>query len=348
MTDIDSSACVPRSTPRGWIRLTSTASLLLGAASMVVACGAEGEGDETATPAAVVVEQVIQGGEATAARDAVPGPGAAVMYFIAQGADGPGLFSVPASGGEATEVTGSFDAEPSDPDSDGVLSHFVEPRGVAVSPDGERVFVADPEAAGGQGAIVSVDAESGEAAIVPGTLGTRASSLDVKAGSADVEITFTGELNGLPAILKLPLGSGVQVLSQDASFVRPDGVAVADDGTVFIADPEAGDEGHGRVFRLRDGSLDVAVPEVKTGDPAGVALTLDGQTLLVSAIDREAGTDQVVLVNTTTFAASIFDNVIGANTAGGGVHRSPDRDTFGWADSTCSVRGHGCVYRIDF
>ena len=77
-------------------------------------------------------------------------------------------------------------------------------------------------------------------------------------------------------------------------------------------------------------------------NPAGVALTLDDTTLLVSGLDAH-GHSQVYLIATGTGAIATFaGGGIGDNTGSGGVHRAVDRSIFGWAGRS----GGGTVYSI--
>src|SRR5438094_367407 len=78
----------------------------------------------------------------------------------------------------------------------------------------------------------------------------------------------------------------LQVLALGAPLVAPDGVAVNTGGDAFISDKGAA-EADGALFILNQGdaTLTPFVTGLDVGDPAGIALTLDESTLLVSAKD---------------------------------------------------------------
>ena len=100
----------------------------------------------------------------------------------------------------------------------------------------------------------------------------------------------------------------------------------------------------GQVFKIASGAVTVLVQKVRTGNPAGIALTTDGSTLLVSAMQPDGKSDQVLVVNTATGASSSVTDVVGQNSAAGGVHRAYQSNLFSWADRTC--RSRGCVYSV--
>jgi hypothetical protein len=102
------------------------------------------------------------------------------------------------------------------------------------------------------------------------------------------------------------------------------------------------------VFKVADQQVTPIVAKVKTGNPAGVALTQDDSTLLVSAFQADTQNDQVLLVKLADSKTSSITSVVGQNHNAGGVHLIPsgNQNVFAWADSTAGPFGNGGVYII--
>jgi DNA-binding beta-propeller fold protein YncE len=266
--------------------------------------------------------------------DSSPSPDGATIYFTAGTRNGKakGVFTVPSAGGAAEAV---FTGAP-----------FVGPAGIALSPDGQRAFVADPDA----GRLFAVSLAAGQdrtPVAIAGTAGTQPRNLDVRTEAGQVTIYFTGvdAADGQPAVLKMSSfgAPAPAVVFKGAPLVAPDGIAVAADGTVYVADRAAGGA-LGKVFKIAGGVPSVLVDGVRTGKPAGIALTKDGSLLLVSAFQADGKRDQVLVVDTATGQSASVTDVVGKNKAAGGVHRAHDVDVFSWAD--LQAGGSGRVYRV--
>jgi DNA-binding beta-propeller fold protein YncE len=281
---------------------------------------------------------------ATLPWDAAPSPDASAIYFTAISPSGiPAVFQVSTQGGEAVELA-----------SGGAL---VMPFGVAVGTDGANVYVTDPWSAGAAGnGIFSIGTQSGEAALVAGTSGYMPQGLEIINQDGADMIYFSGydPEDGLPAVFQIPAaGAAVPaLLAKGAPLAAPSGVAISSDGTVYVLDRLAGGGKLGGVVRISGGSAEVIVDDVRTGGQlAGLTLTLDESLLLVSSLNNERGTAQVIVVETATLNTSIVDSVISANTGAGGLHRAANVNEFAWADSTGNPPGGvqgGTVYRVTF
>ncbi|MSP61424.1 MAG: hypothetical protein EXR72_13965 [Myxococcales bacterium] len=175
--------------------------------------------------------------------------------------------------------------------------------------------------------------------------GARPRGLDVR-GDDDDRVYFTGTTRqGIPAVFRSVGGDDARVLYRGAPLRAPDAVAAARGGDVFVTDtPDV--PGAGRVLRISNGRVHELASGLWLGSPAGVALTLDERTLLVSGLD-DSGHSLVYLIDLASGAVSTFNDVIGANTTSGGLHRAARADVFSWADSSSPDRG-GRVYRIAF
>jgi hypothetical protein len=119
----------------------------------------------------------------------------------------------------------------------------------------------------------------------------------------------------------------------------PSGLVLAGDGTLYAA---AGDQ----VLLLGEEGATTIAEGVQLGEPAGIALTPDETTLMVSSVSDE-GRSQVLLIDRQSLAQSTFDEVIGENRGSGGLHRAHDKATvYGWCGYTSE--GTTTIYRVQF
>ena len=277
-----------------------------------------------------------QSGDYKSPLDSVPDPDGKTFFFTAENDKGKGVFKVTATGGATSEVF--------------VGAPFIAPAGVGMSLDGKQLFVADPQA--NQIFVVSTAEGSQPPSAIPGSNGTAPRGMDVVSENGQTEIYFTGKdpQDGQAAVFKLALADAAKptIIVKGAPLAEPDGIAVSPDGTVYVADHSAAGDGFGKVFKISNGKAVAWVEKVRTGNPAGIALTKDGSTLLVSAFQDNGKSDQVLVVNTATGKSSSVTDVVGKNSAAGGVHRAHNLNEFSWADviSPCSGGRHGCVYRV--
>jgi DNA-binding beta-propeller fold protein YncE len=263
--------------------------------------------------------------------DAAPDPDGNIFYFTTSS----GVFSVPAAGGEiATLAQG-----------------MVAPFGIGVSTDGQTIYVADPWSAGPAGnGIFAIPAAGGDPAIVEGTFGTSPRALDVANENGADFLYFSGvnPADGAPAVFKILASGGFNSIAifSGAPLVDPSGIAVTQTSEIFVIDRLAAGNGLGSVFHINGPDIETVATDIRTGAQlAGVALTQDESTLLVSQLDPDAGTAQVLLVNLESMTTNIVDAVINVNTSAGGLHRAHNVDTFAWIDSGGGSEG-GQVYRV--
>lgn len=295
--------------------------LVLGAFTLIAPVSAQGVSFKEATAA-------------TLPWDAVPSPDGSTIYYTSFGKDGvPAVFSVPAAGGDPTVLTSG--------------APFVTPLGLDVSSDGKTLYVADPWTAGADGNAIFAVPTTGNGAptVVAGTQGTAPQGVTIVGD----QLYYSG-INpanaGQAAIYKIAIGGAgdATIVAQGTRLIAPSGLAVAKDGTVYVLDRLASGNGLGAVLRVQNGTVDSIASDVRIGGQmAGIALTLDESTLLVSSLDKTAGTAQVLTINLSNMQTGIINDVIKASTAAGGLHRAHDVNIFAWAD----VSRSGRVYRVE-
>ena len=271
--------------------------------------------------------------------DATPSPDGERVYYTAlqrgeTGENTPGVFSANASGGgiETLALGGLLEA----------------PVGISISLDGERLFVADSAAGDGDqsGAILSLPSKGGPAEIVPGTAGYVPSGLVIALVKGEERLYFTGRdsSTGRAGLFRIGSGGGaVQALAPHAEFGDPAGVAVAADGTAYVVDALT-NEGSARLVRVHGDDAKVLLDQIGVGFPAGVAITEDAGTVLVSAIDPRRKRDIVYVVDAASGKASILSKPFRDFTEAAGLHRAHDKNVFAWADS--EANGSGTVYVV--
>jgi hypothetical protein len=94
-----------------------------------------------------------------------------------------------------------------------------------------------------------------------------------------------------------------------------------------------------RILKLWCGTPSVFVDGLAVGYPAGITLTMDESTLLVSALDPTKGTDAVVMVDLASSTQSLFTTGIDKFIEPAGLHRAKTKDVLAWADSTANSTG---------
>jgi DNA-binding beta-propeller fold protein YncE len=283
-----------------------------------------GRASAASLPAAALVAQLTR----NRAVDASPDPTGRTIYFTTDGADGPGIFRVPAAGGPYKPVL------PGGP--------LRGPSELAVSNDGRQLFVADRTA----GRIFVVPVAGGLPHVLRGTPGSAPQGLELQTRAGRDYVVYTGRdaRDGRPAVMRIGVGGASRptVLWEGAPLSSPDGVAISKTGAIYVSD-QAGDHGSGRVLRIDGTRVSTVASGVTLGHPGGIALTLDESKILVSSLNPTSRTAQVLILDTHSGSTTTFDSVIRANHDPGGLHRARSATRMGWAD----VSRSGRVYRVD-
>lgn len=288
--------------------------LMLAAIGVAVSAG-RGEA------AGLSVTLLAQGGASfTYPLDATPDPTGATVYFVARTLSGaPGVFRVSSAGGPVASVL--------------VGAPLAAPRGVVFATDGQTLYVADPEAAGG-GAVFALPIGGGPPGVVAGTAGTRPRALDLtREGGRDVlYVAGVDPRNRRADMWRLALiGTGERTsLLRGSPLAVADGVAVASSGEVYVAGRSGNSDQTDVVLKVDGGKHQRLVGDVRLGSPAGMALTPDESLLLISSL-ADDGTSQVLIVDLATHSLSTFNDVIGTNHGSGGLHRAHGANFYAWS-----------------
>lgn len=224
---------------------------------------------------------------------------------------------------------------------------LVNPLDLAVSLDGETVYVADPSGGpDGSGAVSTLSSSGGEPSVV--LAGYRPRAITV-ADDGRVYVSGVSNESGAPGVFELRGGTAVSVF-EGAPLVDPSGIAVQADGTVLVADTRLFDasadvSSEAGIVRIQGGKASVFASGFATGYPAGIALTRDEKTLIVSGEGPDRS-DTVFLVDMSAPAqppVAVTADFSRYQDASAGLKRAHDSNTFIWA--SLAANG-GTVFRI--
>jgi hypothetical protein len=255
--------------------------------------------------------------------DASPDPAGKVIYFTAKGRR-PGVYSVPAGGGKPGAV---FVGRP-----------LRDPAGIAVSNDGQRLFVADRKT----GSIFVVPVRGGRARALRGTEGSAPRGLEIQTRDGKETVVYTGvdRTDGLPAVLAIGADGDERpaVLAKGGPLRDPDGVAIAVTGLIYVSDHAGG----GRVLRIKEGQVKTIATRVRLGDVGGIALSLEESRLMISSVRRATGRTRLRILDLASGRMPSFDDGVAGNRSAGGLHRARAGRAMAWAATARS----GKVYRF--
>ena len=229
---------------------------------------------------------------------------------------------------------------------------LVSPFGVDISFDGKTLILSDPGAqlnadADERGELFSLSTTGGAPQKIDGASGYRARGVAVvRQAGADLAF-FTGRdpATKEPGVFKVPLAGGaVTVVAKGGELRDLSGLAVVSDGTVFVVDADA-EGGDARLMKISGGTVSVMKSPISVGFPAGVALSQDEKTVLVSARVPEAGTDAVLRIPVGGGDTEVVTTGIDQFSEPAGLHRARSVDAFIWADSRAN--GKGTVFVIN-
>jgi DNA-binding beta-propeller fold protein YncE len=276
--------------------------------------------------AAPRIEVVMNDAQTRSPFDATPSPNGEDVYYTALAGDesAPGVFAVAANGGEIRTLAMG------DP--------LTAPVNISVSLDGSRLYIADPAAS----TVFTLPTAGGEPTPLAGTEGYAPRGLVVAQLADEREyLYFTGhapESQEAGLFRVATRGGDVESVAQGVPFGDPAGVSVAADGAAYVVDTGV-DRASARVIRVASGQASVFIDGIGVGFPAGITLTRDDKTVLVSGLDPATRRDVVYNVDTRSKKIARMTDTIGRFQEPAGLHRAHDADVFAWADSRAEDTG---------
>lgn len=282
--------------------------------------------------------------------DATPDPDGETIYFTAADPNtGAGVYRVAFSGGKSKALS--------------VGEPFAAPFGIAISTDGETLFVADAAATSGDedgddlGQVFTVKTETGSRSVLRGTEGLAPRSLEVWNDDDVDHVFFTGRNAAGAGVFRVSASGGAVVpVHVGDPFVDPSGVVIAENGDVYVIDIAASSAGTSTLYRVSNKVVTELVTGLAVGYPAGIALTMDESTLYISGFDPKTLRDVVIVVElasrSTSFYTGDADTDLTQFGESAGLHRAKNANKFAWADSQARVDESkstaGTVFGISF
>jgi DNA-binding beta-propeller fold protein YncE len=266
--------------------------------------------------------------------DATPSPKGERVYYTAlkrgdDGEDVPGVFSVAADGSGAIETLSAG-------------APLTAPVGISVSLDGSQLFVADTATgSSSRGAILTLPSAGGSASPLAGTEGYAPAGLAIAKVKDQAYLYFSGRdpESAAAGLFRVAASGGVaEPVAAGGGFDDPSGVAISAQGDAYVVDAAA-DQHAARVLRVHDGKVESFVAELGIGFPAGITLSRDERTLLVSGVDPTSKHDVVYYVDVASRKLSRLTKTVGAFAEAAGLHRAHEADVFAWADSQADSSG---------
>jgi sugar lactone lactonase YvrE len=280
--------------------------------------------------------------EANSPFDATPSPDGKTVYFTAvdPAESSAGVFKVAATGGAITPLH--------------VGSPLSGPVGITTSSDGQKLLIADVAAewtdGGGNsfdtGQIFSLSVAGGAPSAVPGTSGMQPRGLELRNANGADEVVFSGvdAQSGAPNVFKIASAGGTAMALAPADALSdPSGIAIAQNGDVYVADSTGANTRLASVLLVKGGTATAIASDLPVGYPVGIALTMDDSALFVSGLDPATLTDVVYRIDIATKAQSRFTGSgsidISKFEESAGLHRAKNANVFAWADSRANTAG---------
>jgi DNA-binding beta-propeller fold protein YncE len=217
--------------------------------------------------------------------------------------------------------------------------------------DYDAILVADPAVVTKDdngndvvGAISRFSLSGGE----PEQLALGYAPVAVTVGAGGVYFSGRDPQSGERGVFRLS-GRSASPVHTGAPLVDPSGIALLSDGSVLVADTSLHEStsiiGEAGVVLLKDGAATVFATGFTSGYPAGIAVTVDEKSLIVSGESMDQS-DTVYIFNMAEPAAAptvVTAEFSAQQDSSAGLHRLREENTYVWASGSFSG---GTVYRI--
>ena len=181
---------------------------------------------------------------------------------------------------------------------------------------------------------------------MPGTAGTQPRGLELRNANGADEIVFSGvdAQSGAPNVFQVAsVGGTAMALAPANSLSDPSGIAIAQNGDVYVADSRGAETRLASVLLVKGGAATAIASDLPVGYPVGIALTMDDSALFVSGLDPATLTDVVYRIDLASKAQTRFTGAgsidIGKFEESAGLHRAKNANVFAWADSRANTAG---------
>lgn len=298
---------------------------------------AKNDGNDASGPLAI--QQDTMTGAFLTIFDAVPSPDGKKVYFTGVDMNGnTGAFWTPVGNGIQNATQAS---------SGNVL---VAPIGVAISSDGNTLYIADPGAldssGGDDGVIWSLALPNATPTAVAGSGGIYARGLTVQQGGSGDTLVFTGVNGGGQAgLFSLAAGGGTAMtVAAGAPFDDPSGVTVDSNGDYFVFDVTAGGSHRADVIKVAGNTPSVVLSDLFVGYPAGITTSATGGGIVLSGLAAASGPDILSVVNASGQSSPLVSSGLSNLRNAGGLHRAANANVYAFVDSAGD--GTDAVYVI--
>ncbi len=301
--------------------------------------GSDAKNDGNDASTALAIYQDTASGAFTTIFDATPSPDGTKIYFTAIDGNGnAGAYWTPVGNGIQTVTQASAG------------NVLVAPLGVAVSSDGNTLYIADPGAidstGGDDGVIWSLALPHATPALVAGSDGIYARGLTVdKSGGSDT-LVFTGvDSSGRAGLFTLAAAGGTAMtVAAGAPFDDPSGVTVAPNGDYYVFDVTAGGSHRADVIKVSGGAATAVIADLFVGYPAGITMNAAGNAIVLSGLASASGPDTLTVVDALGQASPLVASGLSSLTNAGGLHRAANANVYAFVDSAGD--GTDAVYVI--
>jgi sugar lactone lactonase YvrE len=225
----------------------------------------------------------------------------------------------------------------------GGTTPWVAPFGIAVSSDGNTLYVADTGANAGatpndSGGLYSLATTAATPTLIPGSTGVYPRGITVeKSGSADT-LFFTGSLSGTATVFSTPTAGGTPTKVASGA-VDPSGIAADSSGNLYVVDTTGGPGGIASVLKVAMGASTTSVLLAGTyvGYPAGIAVDSAGNVIL-SGLTAPYGNDVLSSISSAGAATPFLTDAtsltaLGKLTGAAGLHKASAANVYAFVDS---------------
>ncbi len=314
------------------VRSTATRGVLLVGTLLAVACTKETTAGEDKGIGISNIQPAANDDSFRTPFDATPDPKGENVYFTALTKEGvPAVFTVPAKGG-ATKLL--HQGEP-----------LASPFGIAISEDGQRLFIADGSASPSgpegdadddRGGVLTMAVTGGVPTFLGGTAGKSPRGVEVVGD----QVYFTAKTGKKAGVYRTGLGGGaVGAVFEGSPVEDPSGITITKKGVVYFMDSSGEGIAGSAVLSITDGKIATVKDGLAVGHPAGIALVSDDSAVLVSGIAPATQTDIVYRIELGSGAMKSFSDVIGNFQESAGLHRAKGAEIYAWADSKANKSG---------